>query len=351
MSRLLAEYRPKVKRDAFFAVLLFAIALPLVAKDIYRGMCDASAAVAIDASHFIVANDEDNVLRIFHIDKEHPVRKYDMSGFLGISYDDKSPESDIEGAARIGEFIVFITSHGRDKKGRLRTNRHQLFAVKVDKQLNIIPVGKPYNSLMNDLTRVKSLKKISLYNAYLPNDKKEEKLAPKIAGVNIEGLASIPGTEQCIIGFRNPIPDEKALLIVLENPLQVLLDKEEPRFGKTMFLSLGNRGIRSIIFHPGLQKYVLVGGSSGSTNRSQLFLWSGEEKDQPDLIIGGFSNADNYNPEAVILYPDSKMLQLLSDDGAILVNDGAGDACACKDLEEVERKTFRSRWIKESELR
>ena len=31
----------------------------------YRGPCDASAAVALDADHFVVAGDEDNTLRVY----------------------------------------------------------------------------------------------------------------------------------------------------------------------------------------------------------------------------------------------------------------------------------------------
>ncbi len=329
--------------------LLFAANVHSFSGDVYYQMCDASAAVAIDESHFIVANDEDNILRIYNINSSIPVSSFDVSRFLRIDYDDKSPESDVEGAARIDDYYVFITSHGRDKKGRLRRNRHQLFAVKIDKNMNIIPVGKPYSGLMNSLVTKKELK--FLYNTYLPHDKKREELAPKKRGVNIEGLAVIPGTQKCIIGFRNPIPDGQALLVIFENPLQVLFNNELPEFGRTTLLPLGRRGIRDIVFHPQLQRYLILAGSAGSRNRSRLFVWSGHDEElprqQPEFV---FSKMDNFNPEALVIYKNRSAFQVFSDDGAMTVEDGLGGTCDCKELSQPGKKRFRGIWIKTSAL-
>ncbi len=41
---------------------VLALHLPVAAHQIYEGLCDASAAIAIDASHFLVAEDENDVL-------------------------------------------------------------------------------------------------------------------------------------------------------------------------------------------------------------------------------------------------------------------------------------------------
>ena len=35
----------------------------------FNGACDASAAVALDANTFVVADDEDNILRIYSLEK------------------------------------------------------------------------------------------------------------------------------------------------------------------------------------------------------------------------------------------------------------------------------------------
>jgi len=340
-------------RSQYFVGMLVLICVlinPGVFADVtkYYEMCDASAAIALDDSHFIVANDEDNLLRIYQVDEPHPVRTYNLSQFLGISYDDKSPESDIEGAARIGDYLFFISSHGRDKKGRRRENRRQFFAVKVDDDFNMESVGAAYHNLMDDMVRVKSLQKIALYDSYLPNEKKAAKLAPKKNGVNVEGLAAIPGTEKLIIGFRNPVPDGKAILIVLQNPIQVL-QGERPKFGDVVFLPLGNRGIRGISFHAGLQKYLIIGGSIDSKNRSQLFSWSGHSQDAPQrLPVAGFENG--FNPEAIVVYDGRAAVQFLSDDGTMSVSNGAGGSCNCKALDDANKKIFRSLRLKETDL-
>jgi hypothetical protein len=179
----------KIKKPGFImpltriyvaALIVLTGALQLFAEiNNYYEMCDASAALAVDDEHFIIANDEDSILRIYHIDEKKPVSTFDLSAFFNIRYDDKSPESDIEGAARIGDYYFFITSHGRDRKGRLRKNRHQFFAVTVNPHTRqISPVGVSCQRLMDTMMHNKELKKI-FYDAYQPNDKKNDRILDK----------------------------------------------------------------------------------------------------------------------------------------------------------------------------
>src|SRR5690348_752082 len=81
--------------------------------EFFFGMCDASAAVAIGTNFFVVANDEDNVLRVY---RRHPgglpIAAVDVSRFLAVK--GKSPETDIEGATMVSNRIYWITSHGRN---------------------------------------------------------------------------------------------------------------------------------------------------------------------------------------------------------------------------------------------
>ena len=91
----------------------------------YRGPCDASAAAALDADHFIVGDDEHNTLRVYRQGQASPVDSLNLAGFLGTAADE---ESDIEDAAAIGTRIYWITSHGRNSKAKLRPGRHRFFA-------------------------------------------------------------------------------------------------------------------------------------------------------------------------------------------------------------------------------
>jgi hypothetical protein len=50
------------------------------------GMCDASAAVALNSTHFIIANDEDDFLRIYHTYQSGTfIQKVDISGQIKIT--------------------------------------------------------------------------------------------------------------------------------------------------------------------------------------------------------------------------------------------------------------------------
>src|SRR5262249_44507028 len=107
--------------------------LQLVRPAEYSGMRDASAAVAVSSNLFIVADDEKNTLRLYSADKPGPpLKEFDVNAFLEVT--SKSPEADLEGAALVGNRAFWIGSHGRNKKGKERSNRCRLFAtdIKVD---------------------------------------------------------------------------------------------------------------------------------------------------------------------------------------------------------------------------
>ena len=111
----------------------------------YSGSSDASAAVAVGDDMFVVADDENNILRIYKAGcGSGPLYSYDLTDFLNIN--PKHPEADIEAATIIEDRICWITSHGRNKDGKIRPNRYRFFATSVkteDKKIIISPLGKP----------------------------------------------------------------------------------------------------------------------------------------------------------------------------------------------------------------
>src|SRR5689334_17038771 len=196
---------------------------------IYYGMCDASAAVALGTNFFVVANDEDNALRVY---RRHPgalpAATVDLSRFLSVK--GKSPETDIEGAAQVGNRIYWITSHGRNARGKDSPDRHRFFATDVivsPDEVKLIPVGRPYTHLLLDFALDARLRRFGLIPA--------SRVAPKeYGGLNIEGLTSMPDGA-LLLGFRNPIPAGKALLLPLLNP-GGLLAGETARLGEAIEL-------------------------------------------------------------------------------------------------------------------
>jgi len=301
------------------ALLAFTIATPTAAQQIstFNGPCDASAAVAIDASHFIVANDENNTLRIYRQGQPAPVASLNLTNFLGTAADE---ESDIEGAAAIGSRIFWITSHGRNSKGKARPARQRFFATEVvpGQPPTVKPVGQAYANLLNEMLKPYRL------------DEAASRPPEADGGLNIEGLAAT-ADGKLLIGLRNPLPQQRALIIPLENPDEVIAG-QRARFGEPILLDLGQRGIRSI---ERIGKgYLIVAGPTGDQGSFALFRWSGQRDETPTPVAG--IDLTNLRPEALFTIPGSNRVQLLSDDGGIVVG-----GLECKKLPAANQR-FRS---------
>jgi len=303
------------------------------------GMCDASAAVPLGPTTFIVANDEDNLLRVFNADISGPaVETFDLTPCL--IPDPKRKEADIEGGTWLDDRTYWITSHARNKKGKVDPSRYQFFAVKItvlEDEISFGCVGQPYTNLLEDMLNDPALEQYGLRHA--------STLPPKEQGaLNIEGLCTTPA-KSLYIGFRNPIPDDKALIIPLENPVELIEGKASAKFGTAFQLDLGGLGIRSIKYWAARRTYVIVAGSySGDepateeSRPSALYRWSGDLEQAPVKIE---INVSDLNPEAQVIYPSQdSMFQILSDDGTRVV-----DGEQCKDLADPDKKRFRSEWV------
>jgi hypothetical protein len=321
------------RRGGYAFLFLLSSVIPLAAQIqlsrplAYMGMCDASAAVALNERLFAVANDEDNQVRIYRRDQGgRPVQVIDFTRFFEVT--GKRPETDIEGVARSGETIYWITSHGRNKDGKVRPNRHRFlgtrFEIKGDK-VKAERVGRPYTELLRDLIADPELRHLKLEAA--------AKLAPKApGGLNIEGLGATAG-EALLLGFRNPIPNGMALIIPLQNPGEMVRGKRA-QFGKALQLDLGGLGIRDLVYWEG--KYLIIAGPYNGNTVSKLYEWDGVGTPR---ALSEFELA-GLNPEAAIYYPDKSFreVHLLSDDGTRKI--GRGE---CKSLPEAEQY-FRAVW-------
>jgi len=294
----------------------------------FTGCCDASAAIAVSDDLFVVANDEDNILRAYSRERlGRPVGTADLTAFLNPGK--KSPEVDIEGGARMGDRIYWISSHGRNAKGKERESRHRLFATAVvvtNGAVELKPIGNFYAKLLSDMERDPRLKPFGLGRASLS--------APKAEGaLNIEGLAATP-EGHLLIGFRNPIPRGKALIVRLLNPQEVIFGKA-PQFGEPVLLDLGGLGIRSLEHWPAHDGYIVVAGASDNAPGSRIYEWSGRNE-PPGLLV---DNMQTLNPEAVTLVGGGATdeLLVLSDDGTLQIR---GEEC--KKLKDPNLRRFRA---------
>jgi Protein of unknown function (DUF3616) len=285
----------------------------------YSGICDASAAVAVGQDMFIVASDEDNVLRLYRRGEPNVKQSFPLDSLL--KPDPENPEADLEGAARIGEDVYWIGSHGQNKNGKDRPSRLRLFATRVtvqDGKVALRPVGMPYTSLRDDLIAAPQLAKYDLSAA--ANSAPE---AP--GGFNIEGLAATPD-DRLLVGFRNPITRGMALLVPIENPKEIVEGKMA-KIGMPIELPLEGRGIRSIEFSQERNGYVLIAGPHDDTGTFALYTWSGQPGEQPEMLTN--VNLGSLSPEAVLFEPgDKASVQVFSDDGGRKM--GQSD---CKDVD------------------
>src|SRR5689334_16671248 len=88
----------------------------------FEGACDASGAIPLDATHFLVADDEDNVLRVYDAERGGPPTKvFDLSS--RVAPVDPDSEVDLEAATRVGDRGYFLSSHARKRSGKLDPNR------------------------------------------------------------------------------------------------------------------------------------------------------------------------------------------------------------------------------------
>ncbi len=300
---------------------------------VFTGMCDASAAVALDAQRFLVADDEDNVLRAYDQARPGaPLWSVDVSAAIGVRAKPgqpakEAPESDIEAATRLGDLAFWMTSHGRSSRGKLKPERFKLFATRVPEGSQTLEVvGKPYEQLLGDLIAHPSLSRFDL--------KAAAELAPKAAGgLNLEGMTA--RREGGVwIGFRNPIPAGKALLVPLLNPERLMFG-EAAALGEPRLLELGGLGVRAIAAHG--SRYLILAGPFDGRAGTRLFSWDGVA--QPKLLVE--EPLRGLNGEGFFTPPGRDEVLILSDDGSLLIGDKE-----CKRLHDASKKRFRARPIK-----
>ena len=298
---------------------------------VYSGICDASAAVSISTNLVVIATDEENRLRLYRRDRGGaPLQTFDLTAHLGLDF--RSPESDIEGAARLGDRFYWIGSHSRSQDGRFRPNRCRFFATTFEVTGDTAKMrflGSAYANLLSDLAHAPQLKRFDFNKA--------SQLAPKQpGGLNIEGLCATPDN-QLLISFRNPVPTGRALLVPLTNPEQVVMARQPAKFGEAVLLDLEGLGVRDISYEDG--HYIIIAGSFDGRGHSRLFSWAGGNA-KPHL----FKNVKlkGLNPEAIAIYPDKGLqeFQLFSDDSS-----ARRRGKDCRDTKDESARQFRGIWI------
>jgi hypothetical protein len=299
----------------------------------YKQTCDGSLGVMIDATHFLDGNDEQQGMRVYTRGANaSPVKTIDVSAMLGLSTDD---EADFEDAARIGDRVYVIGSHGRNKDGKLDRARYRFFGMDVagtspgitltvpgyttkllDQMLLAANWATPNTAVIATLTAKSNL-----------GTSPDASLAPLAGGINIEGLAWAPTASrpsQLLIGFRSPSQGTSAIVVSLLNATDVLTGATA-QFGEATLLDLGGLGIRAMAWSaPHAAVLLIAGPHDDSAGPFRLFKWSGDAAEAPIAVQDITGVPSGAAPEAIVTYPNTRDVQILFDQGD---HDVGGDAC------------------------
>ncbi|MFF8727802.1 DUF3616 domain-containing protein [Streptomyces sp. NPDC015171] len=310
------------------------------------GASDASAAVDVGGGYLLVANDEDNTLRLYDGSASGaPVRGWDLDEALGAG-----KEVDIEGAARAGNTIYWTGSLGNNKDGEYKADRNTVFTTTVTGSgaATQLAFGTAGHRLRDDLVAWDEANGGRYGFARATADGQVPK---QIDGFNVEGLALAPGSATtAYVGFRAPlVPPQnggKALIVPVTDIDQVARGGKAA-FGTPIELDLGGLSVRDLRRNDQGQ-YLIVAGSWAAEDNSApyaLYSWDGVAGHQPAKVLD-LPTADAGGWESVVSVPDltaaGARVQLITDDGAA---DLYGDGTEAKDLSHPEWQKSRTTWF------
>ncbi len=334
----------------------------------HAGASDASTGVAISDTLMLVADDENQVLRLYRRDLSGlHLAGFDFTAQLGLS--DLSGglprEVDIEASTRIGDRIYWSGSHGNQASAphNPRPNRRRIYAT--DLNSGVLPtlsyVGR-YDHLAEDLIAWDAANGHGLGAGFLDLAASAAPgVSPEsVAGFNLEGLAAAEDGSAWI-AFRAPLLPAGARTHALLVPVQSLdalvagaasgsLAAGSASFGAPLLVDLGGRGIRSIERSSSGDYLIVAGpvpGGAAATTDFRLYRWSGDPLDAPvwlparlaERLVDGSYEALIGLPHAPT--PGSEV-QLLVDNGDTVYY---ADGVIAKELAERRQAKFRGERI------
>lgn len=292
---------------------------------VYTGCCDASAAAEVNGMVFAVASDEGNALRLYRKGAGGSPLAV-LGGPAGAGGHGRE-EADLEAAARLGDLIFWIGSHSRNADGKVRPARHVLFATRVRGEgldARLETAGRPFRGLLAALVADPRLAAYGLGRA-------AERAGEAEGGLNIEALAE--GKDgSLLVGFRNPVPEGRALLVPILNPTE-LIEGRSPRLGMAMTVALGGLGLRDAC-RSGDRLFLLAGPAEGG-GRHRLFVWR-EGVAAASEIAGAVPKGFPAESLLVSGEGNSGFLDLFSDDGGEKIR-----GVRCEDLPDPAGRSFR----------
>lgn len=289
------------------------------------GVCDASAVIALDGT-LLVTDDEATTIAVYRdgalVDRISLLEPLQRALGRDLERDDGAArELDLEAVERAGERLWWLGSHGLNREGKERPNRRMLFAT----NLPTLSPGEP--STLTVLGTPRDLRSALQAMPDLgPELLREATTAPKLGGLNVEGLAVDRSSGSLLLGLRSPVTAGKAWIVELREPDAFVADPDAtPQLSVRARLDLGGRGIRSMTWSETLGSYVIVAGPMGTDSDFALYRWDGAAEVAPLPYAVG-----DLHPEGVTELDGA--LVLVSDDGTVR---RGGTECKARQLADA----------------
>ena len=214
--------------------------------------------------------------------------------------------NDLEGITIDNDGYAFaITSHSRTGKGKTQRDREQLVRFRIEG--NKLVEHDLYRGLGDYIKKTGIL-------AQAVRSKGKGKL-----DINIEALSFDKDKQRLLIGFREPQIDGKSVIAILENPHGIFEGKEEPRFSdELILLDLGGGGIRSLVYDPHLEGYLLTNEVKGDGKKPQSHVWFWDRaagQDPQTVDLPGLINMTNLEGITPVTVSGKPRILVISDDG------------------------------------
>lgn len=319
----------------------------------HTGASNSSTAIAVDATHVLIGDDENQALRLYRRDQSGlPVASFDYTASLGLT--DVSGgvprEVDLEASTRIGNRLFWLGSMSNAADGAARPNRSRLYATDLTgtgAAATLSYVGR-YDGLKADLLAWDSgnlhglgadhFGLVASASVGLPPESAADD------GFNVEGLSMAPDGVTAYLAFRAPFvapgSRTKALVVPITNFASLVTGNPSAgpaTFGAPIELDLGGRGVRSLEC-TATDCLILAGPAAVATGVEpgdfRVYSWSGFPAGSPSLRLTDLTALGAGGSfEGIVQVPspfeESSPIQVVVDNGDTVYY---GDGIIAKDL-------------------
>jgi len=233
-----------VEKNAYYPLVSGKI---FYKKGTFYNIFEPSGAVTLPDGRVLLVEDENSAkgLKLVEFDEEGKLVE------LGNLYVPKKYKKlfkrvdDLEGATADGSLVYLTTSFSPDRENKESPKRQKLLVFEYED--GAVKRAWVFNGL-----------KASLQKRFPALFTRSPLLK---SALNIEGLAYENESQRLWLGLRSPLQSQKAVLIAVENPREVLIKGAEPLFGEPLFLDLDGRGVRGLCYDDKRHGFWVLAGS------------------------------------------------------------------------------------------